>query len=138
MILLIDDEKDRVNRWREELDKIDKLHYEHSAAGALAYFDDAELMAQIQIVVLDLALYTSGGLSEKETDFGRLTGEVLRQRLRKSGWPGKIVVLSNSADQAIRAKIESDGDRFFRKPETLPSQLSQEIVKLMEGQVARA
>lgn len=132
MILFIDDEATRSLRWREAIEHYE-LRYLRSAAEALAAFQDASLMSEVRLVVLDLSMYTTGGLSDAETGYGRLTGMVLRQRLRDSGWKGPIVVLSNSRDDVVRQEIESSGDLFLRKPEVLPPRLREVVDHALAG-----
>lgn len=121
MILFIDDETSRSARWRQALAEHWTVEHLDSAEKALREFDDSKKMQGVDLVVLDLAMYTAPHMSDKETDLGRLTGDALRKRLRETGWKGPVIVLTNSRDDNIRLAVERDGDVFARKPEVLPS-----------------
>lgn len=127
MILFIDDELGRTSRWREALEEIEVVRPLTTAAEALEAFADAELMGGVRLVVFDMALHVTGDLTAKETAYGRLTGDVLRQRLRATGWTGPVVVLTNTRDDALKARVEADGDAYRRKNECMPSQLAREV-----------
>lgn len=125
MILFIDDEEGRTTRWREALEEVAPVTAIPTAERALAAFADPEIMRQVRLVVLDMALHTTGGLTAAETGYGRLTGDVLRARLRRSGWSGPVIVLTNGRDDALRARVEADGDTYRRKSECMPTALAE-------------
>ena len=124
MILFVDDEATRTARWREALAEVDEVQLASTAEAALGHFDTPTFMHTVRLVVLDLAMHTTGGLTGAETGLGRLTGDALRRRLRESGWRGPIVVLTNARDDDTKRRVEKDGDVFRRKSECLPSQLA--------------
>lgn len=123
MILFIDDEKGRTTRWREALEEFVEVRAFTTAADALDAFADKTLMDDVRLVVLDMALHTTGDLTERDTGYGRLTGDALRKRLRATGWSGPVVVLTNTRDDAVRDRVEADGDIYRRKNECMPSEL---------------
>lgn len=131
MILFIDDEETRSLRWREALPG--EVEYKKSAAEALAFFADAARMQDVRLVIVDLAMYTTGDLTDADTGFGRLTGMALRRRLRQSGWRGPVIVLSNSRDDGVRGQVEAEGDRFLRKPEHVPANLRKLVDELLDA-----
>jgi DNA-binding NarL/FixJ family response regulator len=131
MILYIDDEPGRTLRWREALQQLAEVRELRTAAEALELFSDSAAMRSVRLVVLDLAMYTTGDLTETDTGLGRLTGDALRRRLRKTGWKGPVLVLTNASDDAIRAVVEAEGDTFRRKSECRPSALKELAASLL-------
>ncbi len=132
MILFIDDEDARSQPWREALvdlcDRLGPVEYLSSADTAQAWFADPSRMAGVKLVVLDLAMYTPrSGLTDADTDLGRITGDALRRQLRKNNWRGPVAVLSHSRDESLRQRIETDRDLFARKQETPPSALVERL-----------
>jgi hypothetical protein len=105
--------------------------YLRSADEALAFFGEDKQLENLCLVVLDLAMYTGKSMNEKQTGYGRITGDALRKALR-THWNGPVIVLSNSPDQGIRSLIEGDGDTFCRKPLTTPIELR----KIAESRIA--
>jgi len=130
-ILFVDDEDRNTARYREELALLGEVKHLRGADDALAFFGDDKQLEDLCLVVLDLAMYTGKSMTEKQTGYGRITGEALRKELRKH-WNGPVIVLSNSPDQGIRRQIEEDGDIFRRKPLTTPIELR----KLAESRLA--
>lgn len=122
IILFVDDEDRNTVRYREQLQTLGQVAHLDSADKALAYFADDEKLKTLSLVVLDLAMYTGQAMSEKETGYGRITGEALRRALCLR-WAGPVIVLSNSPDEVIRRKVEDAGAVFRRKPLTTPSEL---------------
>jgi CheY-like chemotaxis protein len=121
-ILFVDDEDRNTVRYREQLEKLGRVEYRRGADEALDFFSDKDQLESLSLVVLDLAMYTGKSMTEKQTGYGRITGDALRKELRKY-WQGPVIVLSNSPDQGIRSQIEEDGDVFCRKPLTTPNEL---------------
>ncbi|AVP97193.1 hypothetical protein C7S18_08290 [Ahniella affigens] len=122
IILFVDDEDRNTVRYREQLLSLGQVAHLNSADKALGYFGDDEKLKHLSLVVLDLAMYTGQSMSEKDTGYGRITGEALRKTLRRR-WRGPVIVLSNSPDEVIRRMVEDDGDVFRRKPLTTPIEL---------------
>jgi CheY-like chemotaxis protein len=121
-ILFVDDEDRNTVRYREQLALLGEVKYLRGADEALQFFGDEKQLEDLCLVVLDLAMYTGKSMTEKQTGFGRITGDALRKELRKH-WKGPVIVLSNSPDHGIRTQIEDDGDIFCRKPLTTPIEL---------------
>lgn len=132
-ILFVDDEDRNTARYRENLEKLGDVRYLRGADEALEFFADEAQLKSLSLVVLDLAMYTGKAMTEKQTGYGRITGDALRKELRKR-WKGPVIVLSNSPDEDIRSQIEEDGDDFCRKPHTTPIGLRQ----LAEARLASA
>lgn len=130
-ILFVDDEDRNTVRYREQLQKLGKVEYRRGADEAQVFFSDKDQLEGLSLVVLDLAMYTGKSMAEKQTGYGRITGDALRKELRKH-WHGPVIVLSNSPDQGIKSQIEEDGDVFCRKPLTTPSELR----KIVESRLA--
>ena len=135
-ILFIDDEDRRSRPWREALQE--ELHgvrlsYLADAEAAMSVFADQDRMAAVPVVVLDMAMYSPNSIDDRETDLGRITGEALRRSLRRQGWPGRVVVLTNSRDDTLRRQVENDGDHFLRKYEAVPSGLAELVAGLLPG-----
>ncbi len=123
MILFLDDEELRTRRYREQLAFLGEVRSVHSADEALPLFGNPDFIQKLKLAVIDLGMYTGRDMSERATEFGKLTGYVLRQNLRKV-WPGGAVIfLTCSPDENIRDRIEREGDYFCRKPHTTPMQL---------------
>lgn len=133
LILFVDDEELRTRRYRERLEILGEVRHLSSADEALRTFKDPQVMQRASLVVLDLGMYTGEGMSERDTGFGRLTGEVLRRNLRAQQWTGPVIVLSNSPDERIREQVENDGDVFRRKPHTTPIELRQLAEQRLES-----
>lgn len=131
MILFIDDEDLRTLRWRELLAELLPLTYASSAAAALQHLGDPVFRASLRLVVVDLAMHTTGPLTPEETGLGRLTGEALRRRIRAIGWSGPIILLTNARDDLTRTRVEHDGDHFVRKAECPPTELKRLAAELL-------
>ena len=123
-ILFVDDEDRNTARYREQLEQLGEVKYLRGADETLEFFSDDDQLEDLRLVVLDLAMYTGKSMTEKQTGYGRITGDALRKELRKC-WKGPVIVLSNSPDQGIQSQIEEDGGVFRRKPLTTPIELRQ-------------
>lgn len=133
MILFIDDETGRTRRWRQALEDGYEVKALATAGEALGVFQQPELMQDVDLVVLDMALHATGGLTAEETTYGRLTGEVLLQRLRDSGWSGPVIVLTNTRDDSLKERIQAgDNAYYYRKNDCMPSKLRQEVDALLK------
>ncbi|MEM8713510.1 MAG: response regulator [Planctomycetota bacterium] len=115
-ILMVDDEPRRVQRWIEVLQKNWTVLFCASSDDGMTAIRQPEFLKTLRLVVLDLDMYTPRGISDRRTDLGRITGVVLAEELRKFGWDGPIVVLTNSNDANLEAFVKGRGDHFVRKP----------------------
>ena len=122
MILYLDDEKESVGCYRQQLALLGEVKSVYSADEALLLFQNQKFIQKLRLAVIHLGVCTSRDVSEQATGFGRLTGYALRQELHKV-WRGPVIFLSNFSDVLIETKIQEEGDYFFRKPHTTPMQL---------------
>lgn len=132
-ILFVDDEERNTALYREHLKCLGDVQYLRGADEALEVFSNEMVLDRLILVVLDLGMYTGKSMTEKQTQYGRITGDALRRELRKR-WQGPVIVLSNSPDEGIRSQIEEAGDVFCRKPLTTPKVLRE----LAEARLASA
>ena len=133
MILVMDDEKVRLEPWLDALkEKFPDMELLVETDHLVTRLED-RARPPPELIIMDIMMPTpTRGLTEKETEYGSRTGVAFYRRIRKH-WPAtRVVFLTNVYDDGLRAHLRlRPSDRFFQKAETGPTQLVEEVGRLL-------
>lgn len=130
MIIMVDDETNRMKTFREYLEEIGyEVVYLDKVLGACDFIQDNT--ARIEAIILDIMMPYGGFSSAEESDGGILTGVVFLKRLRQELLPNVPVIVLTAAKRhdKVRSLRHEPHCTLFLKP-TPPSAVAEELKRL--------
>lgn len=136
MILLVDNEKSRMQVYIEELEIAGyQVELKTDIDSALQYWHENQ--DKIDLLILDIMM-PSGKLSgEPKINGGLRTGIVFYQKVRENNQNVPIIFLTNvskiSDPELEKEIVNNPKSKFLQKLETLPSQLIEEVNQMLKS-----
>jgi DNA-binding NtrC family response regulator len=131
MILFVDDEERYMDSYVMAL-KLSgqQVSFQTKVDNALVFFE--ENWNSIKTVILDIMLPPGKKINSEESQAGYRTGVILYNLMREKAKNLPIIIFTNVSDQDVMQMfLKEEGCRFFRKSDYLPSELVEEVKKIV-------
>lgn len=130
MIMLVDDERRRVDSYLAELEFSGySVHLESDVDSAWSFFlnniDDVELL------ILDVAMPHGSTFTDGETERGFRTGVKLYQKVRERSPAHRVMMLTNFARELSDSMMQDSKCWLFSKGDLLPFELVEEVKRIL-------
>lgn len=127
MILLVDDEKRRMESYVEELRLSGyEVEIKSDVDSALDFFN--ENYKQIELLILDIMMPAGNVFENVDTKYGLRTGIIFYKKIRNLNLSLPIIIFTNVSNEAVEKKISLDQKSLFlQKQDFLPFQLVDEL-----------
>lgn len=128
-ILFIDDEKERMNSFREELEYHYHVTFIDKVDEALVFF--REHLNDIDLLILDIMMLPGKLVSMEEADRGLSTGLHFYRLLRKSAPYLPVIIFTNK--EKIEKEFRGEANcLFLRKRDYLPLELAKAVKEFFQ------
>jgi len=134
MILLVDDERRRMDSYVQELGLAGyDVQFESDVDNALKFFRDNE--AQIELLILDVMMPAGSNFSDAGTEHGLMTGIAFYQKISDEHNPNVLtIIFTNVSEESLTKDITSKSTVFFcKKDDLLPFELEEKVRKILEA-----
>lgn len=133
MILFVDDEQREMDSYYLEL----QIQLSTNEVVFMKKVDDArkffkENINQIQLLILDIMMPPGVEYKDVDTQQGLRTGVKFFETVRTESPDLPVIIFTNVSDQGVAEHfIKQDKCQFFRKENYAPSELAEEVIKIL-------
>lgn len=131
MILIVDDERRRMDSYRLELvlSGYDVL-FKDDVDEAINFFESN--VGEIELLILDIMMPPGNSFKAEGAQGGLRTGVLFYERVRRAAPDCPVIILSNVADPAVRGRFNAESKCWYRmKVDYLPFELVDEVRRIL-------